>query len=84
MSVQGAEMTPDAMVWISTARVGIGYHLIAESGRKTVCGRYIGSDGEVLRGHVQPLATVLELYGSQPCKPCTGSAERVMPGRSRW
>lgn len=80
-------MTPDTQVWISTPRAGISYHQIApDSGvRKTNCGRYMGGLGAT-RGHVMPLAQVVELFGSKPCKACDGSSVPpvVVPGRKSW
>jgi len=76
-------MTPDVQVWISTARNGISYHAIAASGRFTECGRYIGgftpSNPGPIRGHVLPLAEVVDRFGSKPCRNCTGDTERVVP-----
>ena len=73
----GSKMSPDVKVWISTARNGISYHAIAHDGRRTVCGRYIGTD--VQRGYVFPLAQVVDEFGSRPCRLCTGDMERVSP-----
>lgn len=79
-------MTPDTAVWISTARAGISYHLIEPWGRKTICGRYIGTPGEILHGHVRPLAEVVDRFGSTPCKTCNGSSvpPQIVPSRDRW
>lgn len=80
-------MTPDTPVWISTPRSGISYHRIDDTGRKTNCGRYIGAgDGYVVHGYVQPLADVVDRYGSRPCRACNGSGAPpvVVPRGSRW
>lgn len=69
-----APTTPDTFVWISTPRAGIAHHVIAEGFRKTNCGRYIGTETEVLHGYVMPLAEVLDRFGYQPCKTCNGSS----------
>jgi hypothetical protein len=79
-------MTPDTKVWINTPRNGIGYHLIAEDGRKTVCGRYIGmivDGGGTSRGHVMLLAETVDRFGSKPCQHCTGVSELVDPVKGR-
>lgn len=78
-------MTPDTPVWIAAARAGIAFHEIAPSGRRTLCGRYIGPPGNVQHGYVQHLAWVVDAYGSQPCKACGGASvpPRVVPSRDR-
>ena len=75
-------MTPDTQVWISSAKNWISYHLVVPDGRKTECGRYFGGTDSapgLARGHVLPLAEVVDRFGSRPCRLCAGDMERVAP-----
>lgn len=79
--------TPDVQVWVSTPKNGIAYHAVAPSGRLTKCGRYIGGNTPLhpgpIRGYVLPLAEVVDRFGSQPCRQCTGDMNVVKPKAGR-
>lgn len=76
--------TPDTFVWIAAPRAGISYHHLDDTGRKTICGRYVGTETQVVNGYLQPLAEVVNRFGSQLCRACDGSSVSPRIRRPTW
>lgn len=76
-------------VWVSSLRKGISWHVIANDGKRTKCGRYFGQlniIGEPARGHIIGRVKAVDELASHQCQHCSGTAEVVDPvkGRQRW
>ena len=66
------------IVWMSTLRRGLSYHYRRPDEPKTVCGRFMGREGDE-RGHHLPVIRAVDDYAAKECPHCAGSFPVTKP-----
>lgn len=73
------------IVWMSTLRKGVSYHLL-DSGKRTKCGKYVGWTEDAdppKKGHVLPIVRAVDDFAAHVCGTCAGTAVKVEPPSAR-